>query len=149
MAQTLDNKFKQLVMIAGAMIYGIVMLCGTFFYMLSKPQPASTYPVSPVFMLLGYIIPLIGLGASFVVKQKMLERKDSVIKLREEEKVAVLINTFFVTMAILEGGVLFGFVAAFTTKNILSLLMPALCAAIGFYAHFPKKDKWEHWIQEN
>jgi hypothetical protein len=149
MVQILENKYKEVLLIAGAMVQGIVLMAGIFFYMLSKQEVAQTSSPSPMLTIIAYVAPVMALAASFVAKQKMLEKNDSAAKRTEEEKFAVLLKTFFVTMAVLEAGVLFGFVIAFVTKNAFSLFVPALCAAIGFYAHFPRKSQWQRWIEEN
>ena len=129
---------KTVTMIATAIIMGITMLTGVFYYLISTHAPVMNSPLKRIYPVM-IAVGVASLAASFFVKNQILEKK--------EDALTQLQTAFFITFALCEAAIIPGVLIAFLAKDAHQLIIPVLLGIVGFSMHFPQYDQWEQYIK--
>lgn len=141
--QELQKQYRTAVIVAAALIQGCVIFGGIVYYLIVNGKAPA---VEDIGFLRGLAVigGIGGLLASFQWKKFQLEPAAGA-----ERPVGIapqrIMTTMLVSMALVEGAVMFGIVVALLSRNLSDLAVPFLIAAIGFSAHFPRYHDWERW----
>lgn len=147
--EQLRSQHKQMTTITLALLNGCVLLVGTLFWMAKTSQTAASSDVS-IFLPLAIILSVAALAGSFIIKNVLLQRPAADFTARPADGVSLgkrLTMTNLVSLAMVEGAVLFGTVLAFLSRDPAYFVVPLVTGLVGFILHFPRYQEWEAWAE--
>lgn len=151
MEEVIKKSYQKILLVSVALIYGCVMTGGMFFFLIQRNYSSPASGVD-VLRQAAWVIGVLSLGLSFVLKQKILaaQPQGSVDpEQKYQQRAARLTTATIIAFALCEGALLFGFMVAFLSKSLPDMYFPCFIGAAGFAAHFPRYAQWKQYIEQH
>ncbi len=150
--EQLRRRYKLAAMVTTAMISGCVIFGGIIFWLIKNSNaPLASAENNLLHPAVLWLAGIVGLTGSFVIKNILLKKSDATTSIQKIDTLALadrLQTALLVSLAMVEGVILFGCVIALQSRDPNNLLMPLIVGAIGFSLHFPNYEKWKEWAQD-